>query len=131
MHSSRVAAARSGSSPRIYCGAIDENGHAVFGLNLINAIPASNDLFGWINNLDAFVENNYVGLQKTQVNSKCARTADQQRDKKFKWPIVITTLGDISNNEGDQNPAHYQGASGTKFFRVSHLPSFSHMEATK
>lgn len=131
VHSFRVAATRSGSSPRIDCGAIDENGHAVFGLNLINAIPASNDLFGWINDLDAFIENNYVGLEKTQINNESAATTDQQSDNKFKWSIVITALGEIAKKEGDQNPRHNQGARGTKFFGVSHLPSFSHMEATQ
>jgi hypothetical protein len=39
-------------------------------------------------------------------------------------------LQNEADGKGDQNPASHQGATGTKLFGVSHLPSFSHMEAS-
>ena len=130
VQSSRVSTSRSWSGPGIEGGTINDNGHAVLSLDLINAIPASSDLFGWVNNLDAFIKDNNIGFDKAQVDTDADQATDYRGKKGFSSPGVKNTVCAVTGKESEQEPARNQGACGTKLLRVSHLPSFSHMEAS-
>jgi hypothetical protein len=130
VHSSRVTASRSWSGPRVERPAINSDGHAVFGLNLIDSIPTSSDLFGWVNYLNALIKDKNIGFEKSEVDANTATATDQRSNDNFSDTTVKKTLQNEADGKGDQNPASHQGATGTKLFGVSHLPSFSHMEAS-
>ena len=106
------------------------DGHAVFGLDLINAIPTSSDLFGWVNYLDALIKDQNIGFEKSEIDSKATTAADKRSNDNFVNPTIECALHDEANTKSDQTPSSKQGATGTKLFGVSHLPSFSHMEAS-
>ena len=128
MHTLSVTTTRSWSGPRVEIAPINDDGHAVLGLDLVNAIPASSDLFGWINNLDAFIKEHNVGLNKTQVASESKQSADKNRDHGFEQSTVVDALSDKTGEKSDQHPTHNQSASGTEFFGVIHAHSLSQLD---
>lgn len=130
VHSTSVATSRSWSGPRVERPAINCDGHAVFGVDLIDSIPTSSDLFGWVNNLDAFIKDKNIGFEKSEINTNASTATDQRSNDNFNDTTVRKALHDEADAKSDQNPASHQGATGTKLFGVSHLPSFSHMEAS-
>ena len=130
VHSSRVTASRSWSGPRMESSAVNNDGHAVFGLDLIDAIPTSSDLFGWVNYLDALIKDQNIGFEKSEVDADTATATDQRRNDNFVNATIESALSDEANTKSDQDPSSKQSAAGTKLFGVSHLPSFSHMEAS-
>ena len=130
MHTLSVTTTRSWGSPRVESAPINNDGHAVFGLDLINAIPTSSDLFGWVNYLDALIKDQNIGFEKSEVDADTATATDQRGNNNFVHATIESALSDETNTKSDQNPSSHQGATGTKLFGVSHLPSFSHMEAS-
>ena len=128
MHTLSVTTTRSWGSPRVESAPINNDGHAVFGLDLINAIPTSSDLFGWINNLDAFIKDHNVGLNETQVSPENAQTADCQCENRLSDSTVINTLSDKTAEKSDQHPTHDQRTSGTELFGIVHAPSLSQLD---
>jgi len=131
VQSSRMTTTRSWSGPRVMSSSIDENSHAVLSLDLIDAIPASSDLFGWVHNLDAFIKDSDIRFEKTQITSKDSESADKHGDEYISCTSEENALDSETNKECDQNPARKQGASGTELFGVCHLASFSHKEASQ
>jgi len=131
VQSSRMTTTRSWSGPRVISSSIDENSHAVLSLDLIDAIPASSDLFGWIHNLDAFIKDNDIRFEKTQITSKDSECADKYGDEYISRTSEENALDSETNKECDQNPTRKQGAAGTELFGVCHLASFSHKEASQ
>ena len=130
VHFSSVATSRSWSGPRIESSATNNDGHTVFGLDLIDAIPTSSDLFGWVNYLDALIKDQNIGFEKSEVDTNAATATNQRSNDNFSDTTIKNTLHDEADAKGDQYPSSKQGATGTKLFGVSHLPSFSHMEAS-
>ena len=130
VHSSRVTASRSWSGPRMESSAVNNDGHAVFGLDLTDPIPTSSDLFGWVNYLDALIKDQNIGFEKSEVDADTATATDQRRNDNFVNATIESALSDEANTKSDQDPSSKQSAAGTKLFGVSHLPSFSHMEAS-
>lgn len=125
MHTFSMTTTRSWSGPRIDGSAIDNNGHAVFGLDLINAIPASSDLFGWVNDLDTFIKDHNIGLDETQIRSKNTRATNESGHNEFADATVVSTLRNEASKESDQHPAHNKGASGAELFGIVHAHSLS------
>ena len=129
VHSSTVTTTRRGSGPGVVSPLVNVDGHAVFGFDLLNQIPRSGDLFGWVNNLDALIEEKNVGLKEEQVRaeSTCATHSDGQQN-------IATEekgLNNKADKEGDKNPPASDGASGSELFTISHSASFSQMGSTK
>lgn len=125
---SGVSTSRSWSGPSIESDPINNDRHAVLSFNLIDAIPASGDLFGWVKNLDAFIKNHNVGFDKKQVEADTDQARDYNCKIRFSSAAIINTLGAVTGKESDQEPAGHQCSDGTIFFRVSHLRSFSQMK---
>jgi len=129
VHSSAVSTTRRGSSPSEVSLSVDLNGHAVFGFYLLNQIPGSGDLFGWVNNLDTFIKEKNVGLQEEQISTKSARSTDANGRKNV--TTVENALHNESDKERDQNPATSYRASGSELFTIRHSASFSQIGSTK
>jgi len=129
MHSSTVTTTRSWSGPSGVTLVSDLNGHAVSGLDLLNQIPGSSDLFGWVNNLDAFIKEQNIGLNKDQVRTNGTCAADTNRGDDV--AAVEVGLNYKSDKEGDQNPTTGNCASGSELFAIRHFVSFSQMGSTK
>ena len=129
MHFSTVTTTRSWSSPSEVTLVSDLNGHAVFGLDLLNQIPGSSDLFGWVNNLDAFIKEQNIGLNEEQVRTDGTCAADTNRGDDV--AAVEEALNNKSDKEGDQNPSTGNCASGSELFTIRHSVSFSQMGSTK
>jgi len=129
VHSSTVSTTRSWSGPGVVTLAPNLDGHAVLGLDLLNQIPSSGDLFGWINNLDALVVEKYVGLQKEQVGTESACTTDANSQQKI--ATEEKALNNEAGKEGDKNPATGDCASGSELFTIRHSVSFSQIGSTK
>ena len=129
MHFSTVTTTRSWSSPSEVTLVSDLNGHAVFGLDLLNQIPGSSDLFGWVNNLDAFIKEQHIGLNEEQVRTDGTCAADTNRGDDV--AAVEEALNYKSDKEGDQNPSTGNCASGSELFTIRHSVSFSQMGSTK
>lgn len=129
VHSSTVSTTRSWSGPREVVLTSDLNGHAVLGLDLFNQIPRSGDLFGWVNDLDSFIAEKNVGLQKEQVSTECTSTtdADGQQDISSNKEA----LNYKSGKESDQNPATGDRTSRSELFTVRHFRSFSQIGSSK
>jgi hypothetical protein len=117
------------SSPSEVTLASDLDGHAVFGFYLLNQIPRSGDLFGWVNNLDAFIKDHNVGLKEEQVctNGTCTTDSNSQHDVAG----VQETLHNKATKESDQDPSTSNRTSGSEFFTIRHFASFSQMGSTK
>ena len=129
VHSSTVSTTRSWSGPSVKAFASNLDGHAVLGFDLLNQIPRSGDLFGWVNNLDTLIEEKNVGLKEEQIRteSTCAAHSNSQQ----KIAAEDKGLNNKSDKEGDQNPAASNCASGSELFTISHSASFSQMGSTK
>ena len=101
VHSSTVTTTRSWSGPGVVSLISDLDGHAVFGFDLLNQIPRSGDLFGWVNNLDAFIKEQNVGLKEEQVRTKSTGATDSkcQDDvaavEKTSLPVVPANLKSV------------------------------------
>ena len=129
VHSSTVTTTRRGSGPGVVSPLVNVNGHAVFGFDLLNQIPRSGDLFGWVNNLDALIKEQNIGLEEEQVRTEGSGAADTNRHQDIS--AVEEALKNKSDKEGDKNPAASNGAAGSKLFDVCHCASFSQMGSTK
>ena len=129
MHSSAVSTTGSWSSPGVVSLISDLDGHAVFGFDLLNQIPRSGDLFGWVNNLDAFIKEQNVGLKEEQVRTKGASAADSKCQDDV--AAIEKALNNKSDKEGDKNPATGNRTSGSELFTIRHFASFSQMGSTK
>ena len=124
---SLVSTTWSGSGPRVEDLITNGNGHAVFGIDLINQIPGNSDLFGWVNNLDSLIKDQNVGSNKEKVSTDNSRATDQRSQSNL--AAVDGALDNEAGEENNQNAAAYKGAAGTEFLDVAHEHSFSQMEA--
>ena len=129
VHSSTVPTTRSWSGPGVVSLISDLDGHAVFGFDLLNQIPRSGDLFGWVNNCDAFIKEQNVGLKEEQVRTKGASATDSKCQDDV--AAVEKALNNESDKEGDKNPAAGNRASGSELFTIRHSVSFSQIGSTK
>lgn len=129
VHSSTVSTTRSWSGPGVVSPIINLDGHAVSGLDLLNQIPCSGDLFGWVNNLDTFIKEQNVGLKEEQVRTVSTGAADTNSHQDIS--AVEEALNNKSDKESDKNPAASNGAAGPKLFTLCHCASFSQMGSTK
>ncbi len=129
VHSSTVSTTRSWSRPGVVSPIVNVDGHAVLGLDLLNQIPRSGDLFGWVNNLDTFIKEQNVGLKEEQIRTECTCATDTNRYEDIS--AVEEALNNKSDKENDKNPAASNGAAGSELFDVSHCASFSQMGSTK
>ena len=129
VHSSTVTTTRRGSGPGVVSPIVNVDGHAVFGLDFLNQIPRSGDLFGWVNNLDTFIKEQNVGLEEEQISTECTCATDTNRHQDIS--AVEEALNYKSEKESNQNPAASNGAAGSELFDVSHCASFSQMGSTK
>ena len=129
VHSSTVTTTRRGSGPGVVSPIINVDGHAVFGFDLLNQIPRSGDLFGWVNNLDALIEEKNVGLKEEQVRTESTCAANTYGEQNI--ATEEKGLNNKADKEGDKNPAASDGASGSELFTISHSASFSQMGSTK
>ena len=129
MHSSTVTTTRSWSSPSEVSLLSDLDRHAVSGLDLLNQIPSSGDLFGWVNNLDAFIKEQNVGLNEDQVRTESTCAADTNCGDDV--TVVEEALNNKSDKEEDENTSTGNGASGSELFTIRHFASFSQMGSTK
>lgn len=118
-----VTTARRWRGPSIERFAVNEDGHAVFGFDLINSIPTSDDLFGWVNDLDTFIKYHNVGLEKTQVGTESTGDTQRASDKNFSNSSIKDSLSSEASTKGEQNPAHNEGAGGAKLRGIVHAPS--------
>lgn len=128
-HSSTVTTTRSWSSPGEISFASDLDGHAVLGLDLFNQIPGSRDLFGWVNNFDALIKEQNIGLQEKQVGTECSCSADTETQHDI--ASVENALNDKADEESDENPTAGNRTPRSEFFNVSHNASFSQIGSTK
>ena len=129
VHSSTVSSTGGWSSPSEVSLASDLDGHAVLSFDLLNQIPRSGDLFGWVNNLDAFIKDHNVGLQEDQVSTKGTGTTDS--NSQHDVARVEKALNNEANEEGDKDPSTGDRASGSELFTIRHFASFSQMGSTK
>ena len=129
VHSSTVTTTRRGSGPGVVSPIVNVDGHAVFGFDLLNQIPRSGDLFGWVNNLDTFIKEQNVGLKEEQVRTECTCATDTNGHQDIS--AVEEALNNKSDKENDKNPAASNGAAGPELFHVCHCASFSQMGSTK
>jgi len=129
VHSSTVSTTRSWSSPGVVSSIVNVDGHAVLGLDFLNQIPRSGDLFGWVNNLDTFIKEQNIGLEEEQIRTECTCATDTNRYQDIS--AVEEALNYKSEKENDKNPAASNGATGSELFDVSHCASFSQMGSTK
>jgi hypothetical protein len=129
VHSSTVSTTRSWSGPGVVTLASDLDRHAVLGFDLLNQIPRSGDLFGWVNDLDALIKEKHIGFQKEQVRAEGAGTTDSKGQHKI--AADNHGLNNKTAKKGDQNPATGNCASGSELFTIGHFASFSQMGSTK
>ncbi len=129
VHSSTVTTTRSWSSPGVVSLASDLDGHAVFGLDLFNQIPGSGDLFGWVNNFDALIKDQNIGLKEEQISTVCACSADSNAQQDI--AAVEKALSDKADEESDENPTAGNRTSRSELFNVTHNASFSQIGSTK
>ena len=129
VHSSTVTTTRRGSGPGVVSPTVNVDGHAVFGFDLLNQIPRSGDLFGWVNNLDALIEEKNVGLKEEQVRTESTCAANTYGEQNI--ATEEKGLNNKADKEGDKNPAASDCASGSELFTISHSASFSQMGSTK
>lgn len=124
---SLVSTTWSGSGPRVEDLITNADGHAVFGIDLINQIPGNGDLFGWVNNLDSLIKDQNVGPKKEKIGTDNSSAADQRGQGNV--AAVDSTLNNEAGEENHQNRSTYKGAAGTEFLDIAHEHSFSQMEA--
>lgn len=129
VHSSTVSTTRSWSGPGVVTLASDLDRHAVPGFDLLNQIPGSCDLFGWVNDLDALIKEKHIGFQKEQVRTECTSSADTNGQHNIS--AEDEALNNKTGEKGDQNPATGNCASRSELFTIGHFASFSQMGSTK
>ena len=128
MHSLGVTTTRNWSGPGVNSFVINEDGHAVFGLDLFDSIPTHRDLFGWVNNRDAFIKDENVGFEKPQVGNVSTDCTCQSCEKNFSSSSVKDRLESKASEKSDQNPSHHQRTGGAKLLRVIHAPSLPQLK---
>ena len=128
MHTLGVTSARSWSGPGVENFVINEDGHTVFGFDLFNQVPTHRNLFGWVNNRDAFIKDENVGFEKPQIRNESPDSTCQTRDKNFSSSSVKDCLEREASEKSDQNPSHNQCAGGTKLLGVIHTPSLPQLK---
>ena len=128
MHSLGVTTTRNWSGPGVNSFVINEDGHAVFGLDLFNQVPTHRDLFGWVNNRDAFIKDENVGFEKPQVGNVSTDCTCQSCEKNFSSSSVKDRLESKASEKSDQNPSHHQRTGGAKLLRVIHAPSLPQLK---
>lgn len=128
MYTFNVPTARSWRGPSVESFAINQDGHAVLGLNLFNSIPTRNNLFSWIDYLNSFVKNHNIRFKKTQVRSENTDSRYKVSDKHFSGSSVKDCLDVEARKKGNQNPAHHESTRGTKLHRVVHVPSLPQLK---
>lgn len=128
MHTLGVTSARNWSGPGVVSFVINEDGHTVFGFDLFNHVPTHRNLFGWVNNRDAFIKDENVGFEKPQVGDISPDSTCQTRDKNFNGSSVKDCLESEASEKSDQNPSHNQRAGGTKLLGVIHTPSLPQLK---
>ena len=128
MHSLGVTTTRNWSSPGVNSFVINEDGHAVFGLDLFDSIPTHRDLFGWVNNRDAFIKDENIWFEKPQVGNVSTDCTCQSCEKNFSSSSVKDRLESEASEKSDQNPSHHQRAGGAKLLRVIHAPSLPQLK---
>ena len=128
-HSSTVTTTRSWSSPGVVSPIVNVDGHAVFGFDLLNQIPRSGDLFGWVNNLDSFIKEQNVGLKEEQLRTVSAGATDTNGHEDIS--AIEEALKNKSNKESNQNPTTCDCTTGSELLAVCHCASFSQMGSTK
>lgn len=129
VHSSTVSTTRSWSGPSVETLASNLDGHAVLGFDLLNQIPRSGDLFGWVNNLDALIKEQNVGLKEEQVGTVSAGATDTNGHQDIS--AVEEALKNKSNKESNQNPTTCDCTTGSELLAICHCASFSQMGSTK
>lgn len=129
VHSSTVTTTWSGSRPGVEGLTIDKDGHAVLGFDLLNKIPSSGDLFGWVNNLDSLIKDQNVGLQEQQVGADNSGATDSCCSHKVS--TVKNALNNEAGEEENQNPTASNSTAGSELFNVGHSVSFSQMGSIK
>ncbi len=129
VNSSGVTTTWSRSGPGIENLASDLDGHTELSFDLLNKIPTSGDLFGWVNDLYAFIEDQNVGLQKQKVGAESSGARDSAGENQV--PAVNSGLNNETCKEEDKNPAASNGAAWAELLNVCHSVSFSHMEASQ
>ena len=129
VHSSTVTTTRRGSGPGVVSPLVNVDGHAVFGFDLLNQIPRSGDLFGWVNNLDTFIKEQNVGLKEEQVGTVSAGATDTNGHQDIS--AVEEALKNKSNKERNQNPTTCDCTTGSELLAICHCASFSQMGSTK
>jgi len=129
VHSSAVTTTGSGSCPGVESLSAGKDGHAVFGFDLFDKIPANSDLFGWVNNLDTFIKDQNEGLQEQQVGTDNASATYTCCGDKVS--AIHNGLNYEACEEEDQNPTASNRATGSELFDVGHFASFSQMGSIK
>ena len=128
MHASGVTTARSWRGPGVENFAVNKDGHTVFSFDLFNSIPTRSDLFSWVNDLDTFVKDYNVGLEKTQVGSESADSTYEASGKHFNYSSVKDRLNYEASEKCDQNPARDERTGWAKLRRVVHAPSLPQLK---
>ena len=128
VHSSTVTTTWCRSRPGVVTTAGDGDGHAVFSFNLFNEIPTGSDLFGWINDLDALVKDQNVGLQEEQIRADNSGATNCCSDNNV--AAIKNSLSNEARKENDKSPSASDSAAGLELLNICHRPSFSHMEAS-
>lgn len=126
---SLVSTTWSGSGPRVEDLITNGDGHAVFGIDVINQIPGNSDLFGWVNDLNSLIKDQNIGFEKEQVGTDNSSATDQRGQGNI--ATIKSALNDEATKKGNQNPSAHKGATGTEFLDITHALSFSQMEAIK
>lgn len=127
MHPATVATTGSWSCPGKVSNSFDQNRHGVLGLDRIDEIPGNRDLFGWIDNLQALIEDQNVRFEKEQIGTDSPRST--HTDSQGEISTVEQGLNDESDKEEDKNPATGYRTSRSEFFTVRHCQSFSQLES--
>ena len=129
VHSSTMTTTRRGSGPGVESPIVNLDGHAVFGFDLLNQIPRSGDLFGWVNNLDSLIKDQNVGLQEQQVGANDSSAAHSCCGDQVS--SVNNGLNNEAGEEENQNPTASDSTAGSELFNVGHFASFSQMGSIK
>lgn len=129
MHSATVTATWGGGGPRMENLFSSLDRHAVSSFDLFNKIPSNSDLFGWINNFDALIKEQNVGLQKEQIRSHDAAGADSTGQNQVS--AIDSGLNNKTGEENNHRPATSNGTTRSKSLTIRHSVSFSQMGSIK
>ncbi|MEN9957095.1 MAG: hypothetical protein RIR46_703 [Actinomycetota bacterium] len=95
VHGSTAVASGSGSSPSHNLGFTAVNGQTISGLDFIDFGPANGCCDEGVDNVDAFVENENLGLQKEQPSQGCCGG----NDTRLSQPSSISIKDDLKNKQ--------------------------------